>query len=314
VGAGAAGEGEGDGTDGEGEGTEGEGEGAEGEGEGTEGEGEGGEGEGEGGEGEGEGGEGEGEGGEGEGEGAEGEGEGGDVRPRPPVLAGVVTLATVPPLHLGGASAFFAEPLPEPATGCVAVLEGTEVAEVVGYDAGSLLVEGATVPIRLEPRFDAARQSTVYGSNLAEDQQEIFVGGERLTVTGQGGAHVAAFRGVVWAPMAVNLLSPTPFTQLTRDAALPVLWDRGDGNTVVITVTPSTGFGATVLAGTNLVCVVADTGSTTVPADLVRQLPAAAGGVIVSVTRVRQAEVEVDAQTTVQIQATNSGGSFANFL
>ena len=220
----------------------------------------------------------------------------------------------MPQLELGAASAYFSAPQPPTQHGCIVLPPGLQVPPVQGFGAGRITVRGAATPIQLDPIWDAERQSWDYRSNLPEDAAPFFDGGETLVVSGGGGRHVGPFSGQVSAPPPVTVMQPSMLLPVTRNAALTVRWTTVQGSSAVITVTPMAGdFSGQPMEGNFIVCVTDDNGSLTVPQNSMAQLPAAAGGVIVSVTGIRQQRLEVDSHTSVVLMATTSGGTLAYY-
>jgi len=184
----------------------------------------------------------------------------------------------------------------------------------LGYNAGRVEVYDATVPVSLDPVWQGPEQGYVYRSNVPQGQSELFHGDETLVVLVAGGEHFSGADTSIQAPRPVALRQPGLMTPVQRGAPLDVAWDAGNGDLIVVTVSPKEAMAAEPMEGTAVACTVEDTGSLQVSADLMGELPRNAGGVIVTVTRIRQRRVVVQASETLAVLATTSGGTLANFM
>ena len=172
----------------------------------------------------------------------------------------------------------------------------------------------ASTPVTLDPRWRGDALGYQYESNLAQDQGELFLGDETLVIIVGGGEHVPPVDTSVQAPHAVTIREPSIMMPIDRHSGLEVGWDRGDGDLILVTVSPREAMGAEPMPGTAIACTSDDTGSLLVTADLLGQLPGHAGGVIVSVTRVQRRTARVDDATSLVVLATTTGGTLANFM
>ncbi len=235
-----------------------------------------------------------------------------------------MTVASVPPLEYGTAVAFFGAPAEPPDRGCVVVSPSDPGDEqVLGYDAGTLTISGTDPDVVLTPSWRGDTEGYRYEHGLGDHPDVLFRGGEELVLVGLGGAHVGPFNVSVVAPRAPRVISPTPMEPIQRGDDLVVSWSTSGGGAasdVVVAVTPKgIGFDNQPMEGNGILCSVPDTGTVTIPSQYMSALPAMAGGVIVSVTRVAAAAVSAPGVAPgpdwveVTFLATNTGGTVANF-
>jgi hypothetical protein len=133
-------------------------------------------------------------------------------------------------------------------------------------DAGEVDATGSSVMPLIRMFWSPA--AGAYDSVPAPGAPELFAGGDPLHLT--GGTAAYAFTLDVTAPLPVGLTAPDPTTDFRMpDGALAVAWAAGDGDSVEILMTAA----ATSGASAEVRCLVPDTGSFTVPASLVGQMP-----------------------------------------
>ncbi len=160
-----------------------------------------------------------------------------------------------------------------------------------GYDAGAVTVAGTTPAVTLTPMAEGA-QGTSYASTLATDHQDLLPGGGALvTLSAAGGKDLPAFSLVVQAPEPVILSAPATGlgAEVSTGGDVTVTWNKGTGQQVLITLNPLDGSFQAV-AGTAMVCEVADTGSAVLPKAALTAVRGTASSLnaALGVTRLRQ--------------------------
>lgn len=238
-----------------------------------------------------------------------------DAGPRPAAdLTGVVNVTQVFVIGLnvqpfrGNGAAFFTETGARPeANGCELVQNG-DGAPTPSAHAGVITVGGGSQDLVLTPTRQA-NGDWAYVSNLRDDNERLYDEGDRLTFRGAGGPHVGPFDHAMEAPRRVDIDSPTAFNKPRERSSMRVRWN-GEGETAaLISVTPANGdFVPTEPVGNSaILCGAADNGDLTVPAELMGQLPGS-DGVIISVSRIRAVEHDLDADTHLVLTAVMSSG------
>ncbi|MCA9518347.1 MAG: hypothetical protein KC635_25610 [Myxococcales bacterium] len=136
-----------------------------------------------------------------------------------------------------------------------------------GLDGGAITVTGTNPGVTLSPSPDGAA-GTKYTSSLPDDQESLLPGGGAIvSVSGAGGADVAAFSGVLQMPEPVTISLPA--TGLGRKAnpqvPLTVTWNKGTGQQVVVSLNPLGPTGEAI-AGKAVICdLTGDEGTVTIP-------------------------------------------------
>jgi len=133
-------------------------------------------------------------------------------------------------------------------------------------DGGEVDVTGSSVVPRIRMWWDTA--AATYVSDPAPGGPELFAGGETLHLAGGTGDH--AFTFDVPAPKPIALSTPDPMSDLHLvPGALEVAWTSGiaDSVEVIVVAQASTG------AQGEIRCVTTDSGSLTIPADLMNAIP-----------------------------------------
>jgi len=151
-----------------------------------------------------------------------------------------------------------------------------------------------TVSVDLLP---SASSPGFYTSDYASYPDLLALGfdaGQTITYNFPGGADINAFTGSTEVPADVQLISPDftdPNLTLDRNSALNVVWTAGNpSDTVEVALRAST------QEPTSFVfvsCKCADTGSTTVSADLMSRLPADSASISLTVSRIREVELSL---------------------
>jgi hypothetical protein len=135
-------------------------------------------------------------------------------------------------------------------------------------NGGEVDVTGSSLIPLIRMYWDAAASS--YDSDPAPGGLTLFAGGEQLKIV--GGTGEFAFRGTVPAPMPLVLLSPSPsedFHMPLGATALPLTWKSLNSGSIEVLITASSPSGAE----GEIRCYTDDTGSLTVPADLMAAMP-----------------------------------------
>ncbi len=136
-----------------------------------------------------------------------------------------------------------------------------------GLDAGTITVSGTTPAVTFTAASEGA-YGTGYTSNIADDLQNLLPsGGAILTVSGSGGADIAAFSGALQTPEPVTIgLPETGITEKvdpTRN--LTVTWNKGTGESVLVSLTPVDNTGNPVEGKAAFCLAIGDPGSLEVP-------------------------------------------------
>jgi hypothetical protein len=204
-------------------------------------------------------------------------------------------------LDRAGAGARFTDPVPlvesETVHGPCAVTDADPDAPTptpaFGYDAGEIVVTGTTPTVTLSP-VDEGATGTGYESGLAEDLESLLpTGGALLSITAAGGADIPAFAMHVQVPEPVLLTAPTPglFASVSASSDLSVSWKAGNGEVVLVTMTPSSTLFEPI-AGKGLVCTESgDSGAMVIPAAaLLAVKGSGVDKVLLGVTRIKTGE------------------------
>jgi hypothetical protein len=155
------------------------------------------------------------------------------------------------------------------------------VAPATPLDAGAqLTLNGPNVSNKAVPK-----QSTgIYNASLSTlgSSTSVLQDGGTYTLTGTGGADVAAFTASLTIPTPVTWSNQSAITTVNRSADLAITWTGGAaGQVVVITGfagTSTSSGGATTNTATIFACLAdAGPGSFSVPSPVLSQLPAASG-------------------------------------
>jgi len=174
------------------------------------------------------------------------------------------------PINAGSVSAQFRTPwasCTEKQVGRCVVSRCTQVA-FVNQSAGTITVEGLGAPITLTPAGDKT-----YPGHFG---QPLFGNGETATVRGSGG-EIAAFTATVVTPRLVTITAPAATSMLTvnRAAGLHMAWTGGSGDVLVSLVSEA--------PVVDIDCrFPASSGSATIGADVLTELPAGPGSLNVS--------------------------------
>lgn len=177
-----------------------------------------------------------------------------------------------------------------------------------GYDAGAITVSGTTPAVTLTPASEGAN-GTGYTSSLSDGAESFLpAGGALVTLAAAGGADLAAFEMYVQMPEHVAMTSPVTglFASTSISSDMIVTWNAGNGDQVVVTVSPlSSSFQPT--AGDAVLCVLdADTGNVTVQAAALQAV--GAGNAAVTVTRLKTGNAEVPGYVVPAVVTRSTGG------
>jgi hypothetical protein len=147
-----------------------------------------------------------------------------------------------------------------------------------GYDAGVITVPAlptdpafpdTSPPVTLTP-VNRGGNGTGYESNLPSDQVDLLPGGGAiLTFKAAGGADIGVFEITVQNPEPVSITSPNVSGtggSASKSSPLTVTWPAGNGDQMIISISPLTSdLLPQAASGNALACVVQDTGSVTIP-------------------------------------------------
>ena len=185
-----------------------------------------------------------------------------------------------------------------------------EVAPDYGYDAGTIAVVGTQPELSMAPADEGAN-GTGYESGLSEDHETLLPPpGGLITITGDGGEDIAPFSVIVQAPLPVNLSSPSSGDIASAKAPLTVTWNAGDGDSILLTLTPLQAFTFQPTAGPAMACATEeDLGSFTVPAAALEMVRDGAmdRAFALGLTRIRQAQTSQGPAITATASRSSGG-------
>ena len=222
-------------------------------------------------------------------------------------------------LNQAGAGARFVDPSEVEASGqtfgpCVATPADPDAPADPpqwGYDAGVITVSGTTPEVTLSP-VDEGEDGTGYVSGLSEELESLFpVGGALLSIKALGGDEIPAFDAYLQVPEAVSISAPSTglFGSVSSGNDLAVTWNAGNGDSVLVTLTPlSATFQA--IAGLSLVCTQdGDLGSLVIPAAALSAVKSSGvTKVAIGVTRMRTSTTNTGDWLVPLVATRSSGG------
>jgi hypothetical protein len=217
-------------------------------------------------------------------------------------------------LNVGGLTASFAtseaaEATPVSTFGdCGVFAGGGTTPTVSSLDAGTVRVAIGAQSYTLS--LSSTGGSATYQSSASSTQDEFFAGGESIQVTSDGGADVGAFSGEVAAPQDPTISSPSWSPPLgsaaPRSRDLVVSWAGSGGGQVVISLINVNLNPAGPTGGNVIACVVADTGSATIPSAALQRMDStgffSGTATALTVARINESEV-INGAATVKLNA-----------
>jgi hypothetical protein len=133
-------------------------------------------------------------------------------------------------------------------------------------DGGQIVVTGSSVIPEIRMWWDPS--ASTYDADPAPGAPSLFAGGDMLHIV--GGMGPSAFVEDVVAPQPIALLAPDPNADFhMMPGALDVRWTSEGSDDIEILVTSQAASGAL----GSIRCVTTDTGSLTVPADMMNAMP-----------------------------------------